>query len=92
MSAGGVREIILAELGLGLPALTPEFGAAMAQAAAICFEVEGHSSGVVMSLQGVVGERCNVFWTGLLLTSEAVVSEIAEKGGALEIPGRESDY
>jgi hypothetical protein len=43
-----VRRIVLTELADGLPAVTPEFGSAIAQAAAICFDEQEHTNGVVV--------------------------------------------
>jgi hypothetical protein len=40
------------DLNDGLPAITAEFGASLAQAAAVCLESQNHSSGVELRLTG----------------------------------------
>lgn len=44
--------ILLAKLADGLPAITPEFGAAIAQAAAVCLEERKHKSGT--EIKGII--------------------------------------
>lgn len=36
----------------GLPAITPSFGAALAEACAICLSDQGHQSGTILTVQG----------------------------------------
>jgi hypothetical protein len=45
-----IEEIELVKLGEGLPAITPSFGAALAEACAICLDEQGHSQGVEISV------------------------------------------
>jgi hypothetical protein len=54
--------IDLNTLGSGLPAITPEVGRALAQAGAICFESEGHSSGKQLSIKGKYQAALAVLW------------------------------
>lgn len=42
----------LSKLSEGLPAITPSFGAALAEACAVCLRDQGHQSGVILSVQG----------------------------------------
>ncbi|MFN6464942.1 MAG: hypothetical protein RMZ41_024415 [Nostoc sp. DedVER02] len=43
------QELILTKLGEGLPAITPSFGAALAEACAVCLDEQGHLQGVEFS-------------------------------------------
>src|SRR3954471_2043570 len=47
-----IRALDLARLKAGFPAITPSFGASLAEAAVICLDEQGHSSGVVMTVDG----------------------------------------
>ncbi|KAF3884045.1 MULTISPECIES: hypothetical protein [Nostocales] len=38
-------ELVLTDLSQGLPAITPSFGAALAEACAVCLEQQGHAQG-----------------------------------------------
>ena len=48
----GYSTIDLCELRQGLPAITPSFGAALAEAGAICLSDQGHQSGITITVQG----------------------------------------
>jgi hypothetical protein len=55
-------EIILGDLSLGMPGITPTFGATLAEAATVCLEAQSHSSGVRMEVDGDYGTGCAVRW------------------------------
>ena len=48
----GYSTIDLCELRQGLPAITPSFGSALAEAGAICPSDQGHQSGIAITVQG----------------------------------------
>ena len=52
----------LNRLGQGTPGITPEFGACLAQAAAVCLEEQGHSTGAIMDVDGVFESTFSVLW------------------------------
>ena len=52
----------LAELSKGLPAITPEYGSALAQAGAVCFEDQNHLNGVGLEVNGTYQAKYQVFW------------------------------
>ena len=45
-------EIVLDNLSLGMPGITPTFGATLAEAATVCLEAQSHNSGVKMAVDG----------------------------------------
>jgi hypothetical protein len=47
-----VVNLNLDALALGLPAVTPAFGASLAEAAAVCLDSQGHRSGVEILVEG----------------------------------------
>ena len=51
----------LAELSRGLPAITQEYGSALAQAGAVCFEDQNHSNGVKLEVDGTYKAKYQVF-------------------------------
>ncbi len=57
-----VQSILLANLGEGLPAITPSFGAALAEACAICLEEQGHSQGVEITVSGDFEANFKIYW------------------------------
>ena len=62
MGTGEVRELILTQLVEGLPAVTPAFGAALAEAGAICFEEQNHPNGVELNVDGAFTATYKVYW------------------------------
>lgn len=52
----------LNELGNGLPAITPEWGGALAQAAGVCLESQGHRQGVLLRVAGYVNNTYPLDW------------------------------
>lgn len=55
-------ELVLSDLALGLPAITPAFGAALAEAGAVCLEEQGHSQGVEIKVSGDFTVRFKLRW------------------------------
>jgi len=62
MDTSDVRELILTQLAEGLPAVTPAFGAALAEAGAICFEKQNHPNGVELNVDGAFTAKYKVYW------------------------------
>jgi hypothetical protein len=56
------QKIVTTDLAEGLPAITPSFGAALAEACAICLEGEGHSQGVEISVDGDFNAQFCLYW------------------------------
>jgi hypothetical protein len=50
------------KLAEGLPAVTPAFGTALAEAGAICFEDGNHSQGVELKVDGTFTAKYSVYW------------------------------
>ncbi|MBI1924196.1 hypothetical protein HYR99_08080 [Candidatus Poribacteria bacterium] len=62
MPPDNAHELVLTKLAQGLPAVTPAFGAALAEAGAICFEDQNHSNGVELKVEGTFTAKYNVYW------------------------------
>ena len=62
MDSNKIRKIVLESLAEGLPAITPPFGASLAEAGAICFNDQGHSNGVELKVNGEFTEIFKVYW------------------------------
>jgi hypothetical protein len=52
----------LSDLQKGLPAITPAFGAALAEAGAICLSEQGHQSGVALEVEGGFSGAFVLLW------------------------------
>ena len=52
----------LSDLSRGLPAITPAFGATLAEAAAICLSDQEHLPGVELTVEGEFNETFRLFW------------------------------
>lgn len=52
----------LNELGDGLPAITPAFGRALAEAGGMCLESEGHIAGKQLHVMGISDKHYSLFW------------------------------
>jgi hypothetical protein len=57
-----VKRLNLANLQHGLPAITPAYGAVLAEAAAVCLTDQGHTSGTQLEITGDLTESCELFW------------------------------
>lgn len=52
----------LTDLQKGLPAITPAFGAALAEACAICLSEQGHEQGIELQVEGDLANTFQLFW------------------------------
>jgi hypothetical protein len=57
-----IQVLNLQSLHQGLPAITPAFGAAIAEAGAICLTGEAHESGVILEVKGEFSTRFQLDW------------------------------
>jgi hypothetical protein len=77
-------ELVLEDLATGFPHIPPECGTALAQAAVLCLEGQGHSTGVRLEVEGSFTITSRVLWT--MDVTEAMrrywndPDEIAEQG------------
>lgn len=55
-------KLILTELSRKLPGITSAYGKTLAEAAAVCFEDQGHTVGKVLEVQGKFRAGYPVFW------------------------------
>src|ERR1051325_2687438 len=62
MASDATSRLVLADLNKGLPAITAEFGASLAQAGAVCLADHGHPQGVELTVSGSVSATFNVYW------------------------------
>jgi hypothetical protein len=56
------QKLILTDLAQGLFAITPSFGAALAEACAVCLEQQGHSQGVEILVNGDFNAKFELYW------------------------------
>ncbi|BDA74131.1 hypothetical protein CAL7716_082970 [Calothrix sp. PCC 7716] len=56
------QELVITDLAQGLPAITPSFGAALAEACAVCLEEQGHNQGVEITIDGDFNAKFNLYW------------------------------
>jgi hypothetical protein len=57
-----IQVLNLQSLDRGLPAITPAFGAAIAEAGAICLTGEAHQPGVILEVEGEFSTRFQLDW------------------------------
>lgn len=57
-----LQRLVLAALRAGTPGISPEFGAALAQAAAVCLDEQHHTSGVVLQVYGSFDQQFGLYW------------------------------
>jgi hypothetical protein len=57
-----IQVLNLQSLNQGLPAITPAFGTAIAEAGAICLTDEAHESGVVLKVEGEFSATFQLDW------------------------------
>jgi len=62
MKSDKTETLTLTILAKGLPGITPAFGQTLAEAGAICFEDQNHSSGVEIKVDGAFQAKYQVFW------------------------------
>ncbi|ALF54589.1 hypothetical protein ACX27_19875 [Nostoc piscinale CENA21] len=56
------KELIITKLEQGLPAITPAFGAALAEACAVCLNDQGNIQGVELQVQGDLTDVFKIYW------------------------------
>lgn len=56
------KELIITKLAQGLPAITPAFGVALAEACAVCLNDQGHMQGVQLQVQGDLTDVFKIYW------------------------------
>ena len=56
------RKLVITDLAKGLPAITPSFGAALAEACAVCLKEQKHSQGVEITVDGDFDAKFELFW------------------------------
>ena len=59
---GHIQVLSLQSLSQGLPAITPAFGAAIAEAGAICLTDEAHEPGVILEVEGEFATQFQLNW------------------------------
>ena len=59
---GQIQVLSLQSLSQGLPAITPAFGAAIAEAGAICLTDEAHEPGVILEVEGEFATQFQLNW------------------------------
>ncbi|OQX26498.1 MAG: hypothetical protein BWK80_10175 [Desulfobacteraceae bacterium IS3] len=79
------RVLKLVKLKHGLPAVTPAFGAALAEAAAVCFEDQNHSGGVRLEVDGTFKAEYSVYW-------EKVTKQMRSCWNDLEVTTEQAAY
>jgi hypothetical protein len=57
-----VTDLDLRDLHYGLPAITPAFGAALAEAGAVCLSQQGHQPGVALHVIGELTALLPLYW------------------------------
>ncbi len=57
-----INELVITKLEQGLPAITPAFGAALAEACAVCLADQGHAPGVELKVNGDFTAVFKLYW------------------------------
>lgn len=57
-----IKELVITKLEQGLPAITPAFGAALAEACAVCLTDQGHAPGVEFKVKGDFTAVFKLYW------------------------------
>jgi len=76
-------DLYLNELSLGMPGMTSELGTTFAQAAAVCFDSQGHASGVQLIIRGYQAGSHRAHWAPVshsMRNSWADPNEATESG------------
>ena len=66
-----MSQLHLQSLQLGLPAISPIFGAFLAEATQVCLQAWGHKPGVRMQLGGNLEENVEIWWEGFISEQQA---------------------
>lgn len=77
-----MRNLHLNKLKEGIPGITKAIGAFLAEAAAFCFDAQGHKPGVILKITGDFEEEFSVFWTDKI--NKSVKKAWADKKEATE--------
>ncbi|MDB9307838.1 hypothetical protein PN471_04095 [Aphanizomenon sp. CS-733/32] len=56
------KELVITKLEQGLPAITPAFGATLAEACAVCLNNQGYIQGIELTVQGEFTAVFNLYW------------------------------
>jgi hypothetical protein len=56
------KELVITKLEQGLPAITPAFGAALAEACAVCLSDQRHTQGVEIQVTGDLTDVFKMYW------------------------------
>ncbi|MDM3861062.1 MAG: hypothetical protein PT118_14715 [Aphanizomenon gracile PMC644.10] len=56
------KELVITKLEQGLPAITPAFGATLAEACAICLNNQGYIQGIELTVQGEFTAVFKLYW------------------------------
>ncbi|MBW4498430.1 MAG: hypothetical protein KME57_02275 [Scytonema hyalinum WJT4-NPBG1] len=56
------KELVITRLEQGLPAITPAFGATLAEACAVCLTDQGHTQGVELKVKGEFTAVFKLYW------------------------------
>lgn len=56
------KELVITKLEQGLPAITPAFGATLAEACAVCLTDQGHTQGVELKVKGEFTAVFKLYW------------------------------
>ena len=56
------KELVITKLGKGLPAITPAFGATLAEACAICLNNQGYIQGIELTVKGEFTAVFKLYW------------------------------
>ena len=77
----------LNDLGRGLPAITPYFGMALAEAGGVCLESQNHAQGVQLSVQGYSNNSYPLAWPPITEQTRRCWNdhEVATEHGAVGI-------
>jgi hypothetical protein len=77
----------LNDLGHGLPAITPNFGMALAEAAGVCLESQNHAQGVKLRIRGYSNKSHPLAWPNVTEQTRRCWNdqEVATEHGAVGI-------
>ena len=88
----------LADLQKRLPAITPAFGAALAEACAVCLTEQAHEQGIELQVEGDLAGTFQLFWPNVTdqmkrcWNDEEYTTEQAAYGVALMVIQRLTDF
>ncbi len=64
MGSNGDRALLLDNLTIGLPGLTPALGRTFAEACMVCLDDRGHAPNVILKIEGEIEEEYRLLWSG----------------------------